>query len=140
MTTPSTELIVLDTSVVSLLFPTAAPSEFSKGEITGRRAVTSFQTQEEVLFGALEGGSGARRMNLLRRHLDQYELVGVTPELVDICARLRAERKSVGRALKTADAWIAASALLLRCPLATTDDDFEGIPGLDLIRAPSEAV
>ena len=91
------------------------------------------------MFGAIKGGWGARRMNQLLRHLDQYEMLGVTPELIEICAHLRSEREAVGRQLNTADAWIAATALLLQCPLATTDADFEGIPNLALIRAPSEA-
>lgn len=136
MTTPSADVVVLDTSVVSLLFGNAAEAGYYKEELAGRRAVISFQTQEEVLFGAIKGRWGARRMIQLRQHLDQYELLGVTRELIDICAQLRSERESAGRALKTADAWIAASALLLRCPLATTDGDFEGIPELELIRAP----
>ncbi len=131
---------MLDTSVVSLLFRNTSQSEFYRNEIAGRRAVISFQTQEEVLFGAIKGAWGVRRIHLLRRQLDQYELIGVTPELIDICAHLRVERESVGRALKTADAWIAASALLLRCPLATTDGDFEDTPGLDIIRPPSHSV
>lgn len=135
MPTPSADLVVLDTSVVSLFFGNTTQAGYYQDAIAGRRAVVSFQTQEEVLFGAVKGGWGARRMNRLRRHLDQYELIGVTPELIEICAHLRSERESAGRALKTADAWIGASALLLQCPLATIDGDFEGIPNLDLICA-----
>lgn len=138
MTTPAADQVVLDTSVVSLLFRNAAQAEFYQDEIAGRRPVISFQTQEEALFGAIKGSWGARRMSQLRRRLDQYELIGVTPELIDICAHLRSERESAGRQLNNADAWIAATALLLQCPLATTDGDFEGIPELELIRAPSQ--
>ena len=138
MTTPGTDLVVLDTSVVSLLLANAAPADYYQAEIAGRRTVVSFQTQEEVLFGAIKGNWGPRRMSQLRLHLDQYELIGVTPELIDVCARLRSERESAGRQLNTADAWIAATALLLQSPLATTDADFEGIPDLRLIRASSQ--
>lgn len=138
MTTLAVDQVVFDTSVVSLFFRKAAQAAYFQAEIAGRRPVISFQTQEEALFGAIKGGWGARRMSQLRRHLDQYELIGVTPELIEVCAHLRSERESAGRALKTADAWIAASALLLQCPLATTDGDFEGIPNLNLIRASSQ--
>ncbi|MYD87357.1 MAG: type II toxin-antitoxin system VapC family toxin, partial [Acidobacteria bacterium] len=137
MTTRTADQVVLDTSVASLFFRNAAQADYYQHEIAGRRSIISFQTYEEALFGAVKGGWGPRRMNQLRRHLEQYELIGVTPELIDICAHLRSERESAGRGLKTADAWIAASALLLRCPLATTDGDFEGIPELEVIRAPS---
>ena len=139
MTSPGADLVVLDTSVVSLFLRNAGQAGYYIREIAGRRVVISFQTYEEALFGAVKGGWGARRVSQLRGQLDQYELLGVTPELIDICAHLRSERESAGRALKTADAWIAASALLLRCPLATTDSDFLGIPALELIRAPSQS-
>ena len=39
--------------------------------------------------------------------------------------------------MSTADAWIAATAIRLGCPLATHDRDFSGIDGLELIQAPS---
>ncbi len=137
MTTPIVDQVVLDTSVVSLLFRNAVQADHFQEEIAGRQPVISFQTHEEALFGAIKRSWGPRRVNQLRRHLDQFEMIGVTPELIDICAHLRSERESVGRPLNTADAWIAASALLLQCPLATTDEDFVGIPDLDLIlRAP----
>ena len=102
MTTPGTDLVVLDTSVVSLLLHSVAPAVYYQGEIAGRRAVISFQTQEEAWFGAIKAGWGPRTINQLRRHLDQYQMIGVTPELIDICAHLRSERESVGRHLKTA--------------------------------------
>jgi predicted nucleic acid-binding protein len=57
--------------------------------------------------------------------------------MIDICAKLRAERRSAGRELQMADAWIAATALLLDCPLASHDIHFVGIPNLQLIRDPS---
>jgi predicted nucleic acid-binding protein len=139
MTTPALNQVVLDTSVVSIFFRKDTRADFFEAEIAGRQPVISFQTQEEALFGAIKRGWGARRMNQLRRHLAQYEPIGVTPELIEICARLRSERESAGRQLKTADAWIAATALLLGCPLATTDGDFEGIPDLELIRASSQS-
>ena len=56
--------------------------------------------------------------------------------LVNVCAQLRADRKVAGRTLQSADAWIAATAILLQCPLASHDRDFSGIPGLTVIQAP----
>ena len=88
----------------------------------------SFQTLEELWYGAFSRGWGRRRTNELARHLDQYEVIWSGPELVNICARLRSERKAEGRALREADAWIAATAILLDCPLASRDRDFSGIP------------
>lgn len=129
--------VVLDTSVVSLIFGGDRLAEHYKTEIAGLRPLVSFQTLEEMWFGACARNWGARRRNDLARHLEQYVVVWPTEELVDICAQLRCARKSAGRGLMTADAWIAATALVLKCPLASHDRDFSGISDLSLIQAPS---
>ena len=128
-------MIVLDTSVVSLLFRGDARSGYYLPLIRGQRSVVSFQTVEEVWFGAYRAGWGARQKNDLARHLAQYEVIWPDEETLEISARLRVARESVGRRLNTADAWIAATGLRLSCPLASDDGDFDNIPGLDLIRA-----
>ena len=96
MTTPNTDQVVLDTSVASLLLRNAAQADYYQDNIAGRRAVISFQTQEESLFGAIKNGWGARRMNQLRRHLDQYETIWATPR-VDRHLRPLAQRTGIGR-------------------------------------------
>ena len=62
---------------------------------------------------------------------------GQPPAVVDISANLRSAQEGAGRRLNTADAWIAATALMLNCPLASHDGDFDGIAGLQLIPDPS---
>ncbi len=127
-------MVVLDTNVVSYLFDRDSRADYYQERIRGRRAVISFQTLEEAWFGAYSGRWGERRMNELAHHLEQYEVVWPSLELVVVCARLRSEQKSAGRELQKADAWIAATAPMLQCPLATHDKDFIGIPSLRLIR------
>ena len=129
-------MIVLDTSVVSLIFNRDSRAEYYKEQIRGETCVISFQTLEEAKFGAYKGGWGDRRKNELERHLQQFEVIWATAELVERCARLRSESEKAGRALATADAWIAATAVLLECPLVSHDRDFSDIPGLTLIKAP----
>lgn len=130
-------LVVLDSVVVSMLLRRDEPAAYYRAEIEGLRPVISFQSREEALFGAIRAGWGGRRRNELHQHLDQYETVPSSHELIEISAQLRSDREKAGRALKTADAWIAATAIMLDCPLASHDGDFSGIPGLELIRAPS---
>ena len=127
--------IVLDTSVVSLLFRRNDPVTYYRERIRGHRLIISFQTLEESWFGAIKDGWSTRRKNILRRHLDQFEVRWPNIEMVQISAALRSEREQAGRRLNTADAWIAATALLLECPLASHDRDFSDIPGLEFIRA-----
>ncbi|MYA62622.1 MAG: type II toxin-antitoxin system VapC family toxin [Dehalococcoidia bacterium] len=128
-------LIVLDTNVVSYIFNNDSRARFYTEHLQGQRAFISFQTLEEIWNGAYRDSWGSRRKDDLTEYLEQYEVVWPDPDLVDSCARLRSERRAVGRELGIADAWIAATALMLNCPLATADRDFINIPGLRLIQA-----
>ena len=127
------DLVVLDTSAVSLLFRGSEQSSQLAEKIRGKRAVISFQTLEEMRFGAYKTGWGERRINDLTRHLRQYEVIWPNPELVEVCARLRVRQQETGKRLETADSWIAATALLLKCALVAEDTDFDQVDGLTLI-------
>ena len=129
-------MIVVDTSVVSLVFKGDPRSDYYLSHVKGQRAVVCFQTIEEMWFGAYKAGWGVSQKNQLALHLRQYEVVWPDPETADISANLRVARESVGLRLNTADAWIAATAIRLSCPLVSDDGDFEGIPQLSLIRMP----
>ncbi len=125
----------MDTSVVSILWRGDDSATYYSRHLTGKRPLISFQTLEELWFGAIKDGWGDRRQNQLRRNLDQYTVIWPNREMVDISAHLRSQREKMGRRLDTADAWVAATALLVQCPLATHNRDFEDIPGLELIKA-----
>ena len=129
-------MIVLDTNVISYIFRGDHRGEFYKQRISGERPIISFQTLEEVWFGAYSNQWGERRRQELAGYLQQFEVAFPNSQVADICARLRAERQSSGRKLRTADAWVAATALFLACPLATHDSDFDSIPNLQLIKSP----
>ena len=135
MTADSHEQVVLDTSVVSILFrPNDTRFPFYDRSVQGLRPFISFQTIEELLYGGFRASWGSLRIRGLMGHLDQYEVVWPNHSIVELSATIRAERASAGRMLKCADAWIAATALYLACPLASDDNDFDGIFGLELIR------
>ena len=136
MTTLDNLLVVVDTSVVSLICNRDPRSRFYQKQMEGKRAIISFQTWEEMLFGTYKGEWGDRRKSELAQYLQQYTVVWPTPELVNISANLRSESEAAGRRLATADAWIAATAILLNCPLASHDRDFSGIPNLRLLSSP----
>ena len=130
------ERIALDSNVVSYIFNRDTRAPYYEERIRGHSLVISFQTLEEAWYGAYHGGWGERRMSELEAHLGRYEVVWPTPRLVYLCAQLRAERGAAGSGLQMQDAWIAATALYLDCPLASHDSHFVGIPNLQLIRAP----
>lgn len=125
--------VLLDTSVVSLIFRKEDKAQFYEEHIAGRRPVVSFQSLEELYIWPIRNNWGFRRRSELQHHLQLYETIWPDPELVRLSAELRNWREKMGRRLNTADAWIAATALLLGCPLASHDRDFDGIPGLEVI-------
>lgn len=77
-------LIVLDTSVVSILIRRAESATYYRERIVGRHAVISFQTLEELWFGAYKGNWGDRRMNALRQSLDRYEVMWPNSDLLPL--------------------------------------------------------
>ena len=133
----SPSLIVLDTSVVSIIYNQDSRALFYERRIAGQRPVVSFQTLEEIYCWPLMNGWGDRRRDELMRYLDQHEVIWPNRSLVSISAQLRTERRKVGHTLNTADAWIAATAIMLSCPLASHDGDFSDIPRLKLIQSPN---
>ena len=129
--------IVLDTDVTSFLFRQNRNARYYQERLEGRQGIISFQTLEELWCWAHIRGWGNNRKVQLSAHVDQYEVIWPGTELVEMCALLRSARQKAGRRLNAADAWIAATAIMLDCPLASHDRDFSGIPGLQLIRNPS---
>ena len=63
--------VVLDTSVVSIIYRSDPRSSYYEEQIKGRGAVISFQTLEELLFGAYKAGWGERRASELKLHIAQ---------------------------------------------------------------------
>ena len=129
--------VVIDSNVMSYIARRSPIADYYLPYLAGREVVISFQTREEALFGAYLAGWGERRVNDLKQQMDQYEVHWPDDELVGLCARLRQQRQAAGRRLEVADAWVAATALYLECPLASHDGDFDDIPDLQLIRAPT---
>ncbi len=128
-------MVVVDTNVVSYIFNGDPKAVYYLEQLRGRQGIVSFQTLEEVWYGAYSNGWGAKRRTELAFYLEQYEIIWPNAELVEICARLRSESKAAGRRLEMADAWIAATAPLLKCPLASHDRDFSKVPNLQVIKS-----
>lgn len=74
MSTEAT-IVVVDTSVVSIIFRQDAKATRYQDCIEGRSAVISFQTVEEQMYGAYLNNWGDRRINELERHLAQYNVI-----------------------------------------------------------------
>lgn len=129
--------IAIDTDVFSAdLVPGSRIAERYAPIITGRPAFISFQTVAELRYGALRRGWGTARMLKLDAKIQRAEVVHTGPELVLICAQLRADCEARGHPLgareHNADRWIAATALRLDVVLVSNDTIFREVPGLTL--------
>ncbi len=129
---------VADTNVVSILFDRKDSDifRFYDESLVGYRLLISFQTLEEIRFGAHLRNWGERRIREMQNYLNQFDVVWPNLDMVNTCARLRSETRKAGRELSMADAWIAATAVTLGCPLASDDGDFDDISEITLIQRP----
>jgi len=128
--------LVVDTDVVSYgLRQDRRFTDFYGPAMQGSRLVISFMTVAELKFGALSAGWGEKRLIELQEYLGQHYIRYFPTEATcDAWAELVSNAKSQGRILKGADAWIAATALVLSVPLVTHNaKDFDYLPKLNII-------
>ena len=66
-----------------------------------------------------------------RRHLTRFLIVPSSADLSRKWAEVMVSARQAGRRVETADAWVAATALLYDAPLLTHNkSDYPGVPGL----------
>lgn len=75
----------------------------------------------------------AARLRTLTKSLE-VDPVPVTDDIAVAWAELRGALRLAKRALPVNDSWIAATAIALGLPVATQDDDYDDVPGLEVIK------
>ena len=63
-----------------------------------------------------------------------FDPIPVDTAVADAWARLRVMLREARRRMPGNDSWIAATALALRVPVVTQDDDYAAVAGLEIIR------
>lgn len=124
---------VIDTDVWSYLYKARAEARLYEPHLFGNVLVISFQTQAELLRGALAANWGERRCQHLESRLNKYV---VEPSSHDLSLRAQAmnSARRNGRSIAAADAWVAATALHLGVPLVTHNrNHFLGVDGLTIV-------
>jgi predicted nucleic acid-binding protein len=92
----------------------------------------------ELRAGPVIGRWGERRLNEYLQFLRRFTHVPCTREMAEVCGVIRGVRRTIGKPIEWADAWVAACALWLDVPLVTHDKDLEGIPGLRVLTVHDE--
>ena len=78
--------------------------------------------------------ANAKRIDWLRIFLAKFGIIPSSHDLVMEWAEVMVAARRAGRRLETADAWIAATAVLYDAPLITHNaSDYGGVPGLEVI-------
>ena len=123
--------IVLDTDVVSFLFKADTRAQMYLPQLQDRQWFISFMTEAELEQWALLANWSEKRVVWLRLFLSRFVVVPSSHDLVLKWAEAMVAARKNGRRIETADAWIAATALLYDAPLLTHNKaDYLGVPGL----------
>ena len=76
----------------------------------------------------------AERLRTLRALTATYVAIPIDEPVASAFAELVATLRRDGRRLRVQDAWIAATARAHDAAVYTQDADFDGVPGLDVVR------
>lgn len=123
--------IVLDTDVFSFLFKSDSRSAQFIPLLKDREVLISFMTIAELEQWALLKNWDGKKIEWMRLYLRRFTVVPSSGDLAIQWARAMVSARSKGRRIESADAWVAATALLYDAPLLTHNKaDFVGVTGL----------
>jgi predicted nucleic acid-binding protein len=100
-------------------------------------AAVSVVTLAELELGvhmAADEAIRARRLATLGNVRATYSALPVDGAVAAAFAELVAGARRAGRRMRVQDAWIAATAKAHAAAVVTQDADFDGIPGIDVVR------
>jgi tRNA(fMet)-specific endonuclease VapC len=127
---------IVDTDVASFLFKGDTRAEFYK-QYVNDDAVTaiSFMTLAELEQWAILRRWGQEKRDELADFVNnKFIIVDSNEALCQMWAEIRGQAQRAGRHIETADAWIAATAILYGAELVTHNAaDFNFLPGLQII-------
>ena len=134
MTQTVRPLLVLDTNILSYLYRGHPLAEPYLARLEGHSPLIAFQTVAELRYGMEKADWGERRRTDQERFMGRFRTIYPTDSVCTHWARAVAGARRAGQPIDTADAWIAATALALKCPLVTHNAaDFAGVPNLNII-------
>jgi predicted nucleic acid-binding protein len=101
-----------------------------------KRIAVSVITIGELRLGVLAADSGpirARRLETLSV-AEGLDPLPVDARVAHAWAALRLALRDAGKRMPIHDSWIAATAIANGMPVASQDGDYDGVPGLEVIR------
>ena len=125
---------LLDTNIVSYILKGHSLAAAYHPLLAGHTLAICFMTEAERFEGAYRARWGPRRLARLEALLATFLYIPSSADLSRRWGQVRTERQA--QPIGTADAWIAAAALVHGCDLVTHNpSDFQGISGLSIVTA-----
>ena len=126
--------IVVDTDVVSYLFKGDTRGFLYRPHIAGKLLLISFMSLAELRQWSLLKNWGERRQRELENFREDYAVIHSDDRLCTKWAEVTRSAIRSGQPIDTADAWMAATALLYGLPLVTHNrNHYLGVDGLTVI-------
>ena len=126
--------VVVDTDVLSFLYKRDTRARLYEPHLNDPPFIVSFMSQAELRRWALERSWGELRRQDLENYLTRYLILHSDDQMCSRWAEAMNSARKSGRPIAPADAWIAATALLLEVPLITHNGaHYIGINGLRVI-------
>jgi len=126
--------VVADTDVLSFIFKKDTRAELYRPHLDDKLVMVSFMTIAELDRWALHHDWGKARRRSMEVFLQDFLFSFCDRSLCVKWAEATDSARRNGRPIETADAWIAATALLHGIPLVTHNrSHYVGVEGLTLI-------
>ncbi|MGH9800131.1 MAG: PIN domain-containing protein [Blastocatellia bacterium] len=127
--------VIVDSNVVSYIYKQDTRAMLYEPHLVNALASISFMTLAELERWTIARNWGNRkRADLLRLVKQRFTVIESNHALCRQWAQVTEYVKKTGRVIDTADAWIAATALLYNVPLVTHNAaDFIQVPGLTVV-------
>lgn len=101
-----------------------------------KRVAVSVITVGELRLGVLAAESGPTRAQRLETLsvAESLDPLPIDAQVAHAWATLRLALRDAGKRMPINDSWIAATAIANGMPVVSQDGDYDGIPGLEVIR------
>jgi predicted nucleic acid-binding protein len=131
----TTRQALADTSI----FVGIEAQRFSPDEIENFEWAISAISLGELRLGVLQArdpAAASRRLSTYQL-AQRFEAIPVDDAVSDAWALLVSKLRAAGRKAPINDSWIAATAIAHRIPVLTQDNDYEGMPDLEVLKVPA---
>lgn len=128
------EIVVVNTDVVSFLFKKDSRAVSYAAHLAGKDMIISFMTVAELWQWASQKNWGETKRRRLSEHIQDFTILHSDDDLCLKWAEVVESGRRNGRPIDTADAWIAATALLHKVPIVTHNrKHYAGVDGLTIV-------